>query len=611
MNKNYNINRNTTSGSGVTSKITTNNNSVSSLTENNNIVQKQIQQQSTSSMFIPKQNRNYQIRQTPPPPQSSQLQKIQDDQDNVTPPPLKKVKKNTIVIPIVSSPTSSPSKSKSSSSSSSNNKHTNNKSVKFKENEEIIIKQNKNYSTTTTTTTSNSNESGNIIDQQQQQQPNKTLPIIIQKYIIELIVDDCHRSLRAVNRVWRKTSDAFVRALTVYFSDLHITASQAYTSETFQSKLISEYLSLRSISFVNADSYQSVIGVSRHLFNAYIYPFIRNTLRRCTTLESVTIKGYPLSLIDVTSNNKQQDGDDDSGDQDYNRLLRENRITLNTGNTINFGPLVHLDLSKNNINVNGVKALGAYLAGSSSGQLQQQQNQLESLDLSYNTLGVDGAKKLAKSLAGHQVLAQLDLSFNRICNDGFEYLVIALRKNRIQQLVLQSNQIDNRCAKTLLQLLVERSAATTVPLTNINLATNRFGITGFKDTFHSLSKYNRIQIIGETTIYSNFQQQQQHQQQQQQPQPPTQYIDQNVTSTTTTTNNTINITTKPTEMNISTLNQPENTPTTTTTIHQTECNINLTGNKLTMDGATKHLKTFQEDSKNINKTIYKQISINL
>ncbi|XP_044162704.1 NLR family CARD domain-containing protein 3-like [Acropora millepora] len=114
-----------------------------------------------------------------------------------------------------------------------------------------------------------------------------------------------------------------------------------------------------------------------------------------------------------------------------------------------------------------------------AGQLKEN-SKLTWLELSGNRIGNEGADALAKGLKENSTLTSLDLSHNRIGNDGADALAKGLKENStLTSLDLSNNRIGNDGADALAKGLKENST-----LTSLDLSNNRFG----NDGAHALAK---------------------------------------------------------------------------------------------------------------------------
>ncbi|GAM22296.1 hypothetical protein SAMD00019534_054710, partial [Acytostelium subglobosum LB1] len=484
--------------------------------------------------------------------------------------------------------------------------------------------QNKNYkpasapsTSSPTTSTKSTTKSKKVSFVEEEVKPQKKdeeednvhrLPVLVQKYIVQILVDDCFLNTRLVSKLWCKTAMNWVSGLSINFQGLSATSSRAHTSETFLKSLATDYNSLESLTFINNDP-KCILGLNRYQFNRSIYPFMSTAISKCANLKRLYVKGYPLAtlsmdnsqpttklvtninnnqLIDTISKHANLEelclksvsldsstmhhlllalaennhittldlAEDIPGEclqllqqlfrQHSLRSLKQLRLSNNeqaiplactvrhmlqsmsqspepyaletldlSNNSIDdasclivssgvrgcptlrsllltnnrFGnnldgldlgrTITSLTMSNNKIMPSGIKWIGKYL---------QHNTSVTSLDLSYNSLESKGAKKLAKSLSKNQVLRKLDLSFNRIESDGAVCMFEAMRTNVIDDLNIQGNMLDNTCVKPLCSALDRSSPA----IHNLNLSCNRIGLIGFKSFITPLSKYSKI-----------------------------------------------------------------------------------------------------------------------
>lgn len=122
--------------------------------------------------------------------------------------------------------------------------------------------------------------------------------------------------------------------------------------------------------------------------------------------------------------------------------------------------ITHINLSKNNIGVEGAIALAQALL----------QTKITSLDLLDNKIGDDGAAAFAQALPRSQI-THLDLSENNIGDDGLIELVKTLPQSKIESFSLKHNKIQ-RAATILAQALSQTK------ITNLDLLDNNIGDEG-------------------------------------------------------------------------------------------------------------------------------------
>ena len=126
-----------------------------------------------------------------------------------------------------------------------------------------------------------------------------------------------------------------------------------------------------------------------------------------------------------------------------------------------------LDLSDNNIDVNGAKALA---------EVVQQSKCLEKLDVSHNCIGADGGKALAEALRTAPSLRVLNISGNHIGVAGTMAIAKALKyNNTLQVLNISYNDISVAGAEAL-----GEAVCTNTGLQELDMSCNEIGDDGLK-----------------------------------------------------------------------------------------------------------------------------------
>ncbi|EGG18531.1 hypothetical protein DFA_04025 [Cavenderia fasciculata] len=201
--------------------------------------------------------------------------------------PLKKVKKNTILI---ESPTKTNTSTASSSSKLNKNYNPNSNNLTKLFEQQTSSFSSLSSSKTTTTTTIEPEPISKIV---------LYLPHIIQKYIIEFLVQQCYISFRQVSKYWHRVSDSLIENLVIYFTGITSTSSVVATLESFSHTITTNLTSLRSLSFVNASKY---LEFPRYYYNTLVHPFIVRVIKHNTIFANLTIKGFPLLCQEVGGN---------------------------------------------------------------------------------------------------------------------------------------------------------------------------------------------------------------------------------------------------------------------------------------------------------------------
>ena len=161
--------------------------------------------------------------------------------------------------------------------------------------------------------------------------------------------------------------------------------------------------------------------------------------------------------------------------------------------------LRNLDLSYNNIGIDGAKAIGHCIHSINLQSLQLGSNgigfsgakaiinglessiSLQTLNLHSNDIGANGAQALADGLKHCTNLQTLDLSHNDIGSDGVKVLAHCMHFFNLQTLSLGSNGIGAEGVKSLVNSLTN--------LQTLNLADNDIGLDGAKALANGLIKH--------------------------------------------------------------------------------------------------------------------------
>ncbi|EGC37034.1 hypothetical protein DICPUDRAFT_77338 [Dictyostelium purpureum] len=296
-------------------------------------------------------------------------------------------------------------------------------------------------------------------EQEQQQPANNlnTLPLIIQKEIIFLLVDMGYfLTGRKVCKYWKKVCHGCLKELTIYFTDIHLSASVKHVSEIFVKSLNSEYLSLSKISFINGA--KNSISYSEFYFNNVILPFIENIARYNQNISVFCIKGFPISRI----NNKTS------------QQLSHTYKLYHSSSTAAVVP-VPISLPSSPINtspqkiIDQPKGLYFYLTNNSF---------LKTLSLKNINLDSRGQFDFFSSLSSiNTTLESLTIS-DGIGDEGMQLLSDILEKNllvNLKKLGLQKNQFTNTAAGYLNKVLLSSESK----IEYLDISGNRIDEQGF------------------------------------------------------------------------------------------------------------------------------------
>ena len=175
--------------------------------------------------------------------------------------------------------------------------------------------------------------------------------------------------------------------------------------------------------------------------------------------------------------------------------------------------LQNMDLSHNNIGIDGAKAIGHCIHSINLQSLHLGSNgigfsgakalinglessiHLQTLNLNSNDIGADGAQALADGLKHCTNLQTLDLSHNDIGSDGVKVLAHCMHFFNLQTLNLSSNGIGAEGVKALVNSLTN--------LQTLNLADNDIGLDGAKALANGLIKhYANVGILHTAGAYA-------------------------------------------------------------------------------------------------------------
>jgi CheY-like chemotaxis protein len=150
-------------------------------------------------------------------------------------------------------------------------------------------------------------------------------------------------------------------------------------------------------------------------------------------------------------------------------------------------PVKELSLTSNNIGPEGIDMIVAFLEGK---KLQKKQNKkqqvmpyLDRLDLSNNKLGNDGLTKLTRAIAKRTVshFVELRLTNNGIAHGGIETMMNKLLQHNLISLTLDKNAIGDQGCQ-----LVAASLQSMKMLARLNLGFNQIGSRGVNSLMRSL-----------------------------------------------------------------------------------------------------------------------------
>lgn len=120
--------------------------------------------------------------------------------------------------------------------------------------------------------------------------------------------------------------------------------------------------------------------------------------------------------------------------------------------------LKRLDLSNNNINIEGVKHLANIL---------KENKTLQEINLAGNNIGDKGAKCLADMLAVNKTLQVIELNLNDIGDEGAQSIAASLSEDTgLQRVYLKQNKITDVGAEKLADVLIDNHSIKTLDLSN-------------------------------------------------------------------------------------------------------------------------------------------------
>lgn len=156
-------------------------------------------------------------------------------------------------------------------------------------------------------------------------------------------------------------------------------------------------------------------------------------------------------------------------------------------------PVKELSLTSNNIGSDGVDLIVSFLEGEKMPRNQQVMPYLDRLDLSNNRLGNEGLAKLTRAIAKRTVshLVELRLTNNGIAHRGIETMMNKLLHHKIVSLTLDKNAIGDQGCQ-----LVAASLQSMKMLSRLNLGFNQIGSRGVNSLMRSLIVCESVTYLG-------------------------------------------------------------------------------------------------------------------
>lgn len=156
-------------------------------------------------------------------------------------------------------------------------------------------------------------------------------------------------------------------------------------------------------------------------------------------------------------------------------------------------PVKELSLTSNNIGPEGIQLLVDFLEGKGMPRRKQVMPYLDRLDLSNNKLGNDGLTKLTRAISKRNVvhLVELRLSSNGIGHGGIETMMNKLLQHNLVSLSLDKNAIGDQGCQ-----LVAASLQSMQLLSRLNLGFNQIGSRGVNSLMRSLVACESITYLG-------------------------------------------------------------------------------------------------------------------
>ncbi|XP_078059648.1 NACHT, LRR and PYD domains-containing protein 3-like [Mustelus asterias] len=230
---------------------------------------------------------------------------------------------------------------------------------------------------------------------------------------------------------------------------------------------------------------RKLLNTFHYLFESQNKALARNTVG---SVEKLSFRGLRLTPIDCAVLSHV------IGLCDTIKHLDLERCYIQCEGLQRLGPVLHkcqeLSLGRNKVGDSGVKLLSA--------ALRNQECKIWKLDLYGNALTDSCAEDLASALSTNRSLIDLDLGLNKLGDSGVKLLSVALRNPdcKIQELVLQGNDLTDSCAEDLASAL-----STNRSLIDLNLGSNKLGDSGVK--LLSVALRNPDCKIQELHLYGN------------------------------------------------------------------------------------------------------------
>lgn len=161
-------------------------------------------------------------------------------------------------------------------------------------------------------------------------------------------------------------------------------------------------------------------------------------------------------------------------------------------------PVKELSLTSNNIGADGIDMIVAFLEGKKLPKKEKQMKQqvmpyLDRLDLSNNRLGNEGLTELTRAIANRRVahFVELRLTNNGIGHGGIETMMNKLLQHNLVSLTLDKNAIGDQGCQ-----LVAASLQSMKMLARLNLGFNQIGSRGVNSLMRSLVACESVTYLG-------------------------------------------------------------------------------------------------------------------
>lgn len=156
-------------------------------------------------------------------------------------------------------------------------------------------------------------------------------------------------------------------------------------------------------------------------------------------------------------------------------------------------PVKELSLTSNNIGSEGVDMIVNFLEGKKLPKKQQVMPYLDRLDLSNNKLGNDGLTKLTRAIAKRTIshFVELRLTNNGIGHVGVETMMNKLLQHNLVSLTLDRNNIGDQGCQ-----LVAASLQSMKMLARLNIGFNQIGSRGVNSLMRSLVVCESVTYLG-------------------------------------------------------------------------------------------------------------------